>query len=145
MQNAEILCKLRYPSTGKKHLLSQVLFSTKFVPAERVKYADACEIACGSEIRLRRVKERILFHIEQSRRRREIFHNFRRKLFHILPHGEIFHQKLQGLKSLTQKRENSFFISLHQAKLGPQRYCVAVMCPYRQGFVSLHRKRSPSL
>jgi hypothetical protein len=55
----------------------------KFVPAERVKYADACEIACGSEIRLRRVKERILFHIDQSRRRREIFHNFRRKLFHI--------------------------------------------------------------
>jgi hypothetical protein len=35
----------------------------KFVPAERVKYAGACEIACGSEIRLRRVKERILFHI----------------------------------------------------------------------------------
>jgi hypothetical protein len=30
-----------------------------------VKYADACEIACGSEIRLRRVKERILFHIDQ--------------------------------------------------------------------------------
>jgi len=39
------------------------LFSVKFVPAERVKYADACEIAYGSEIRLRRVKERILFHI----------------------------------------------------------------------------------
>ena len=47
---------------------------------ERVKYADACEIACGSEIRLRRVKERILFHIDQSRRRREIFHNFRKEI-----------------------------------------------------------------
>jgi hypothetical protein len=31
-------------------LLSQVLFLVKFVPAERVKYADACEIACGSEM-----------------------------------------------------------------------------------------------
>jgi len=39
------------------------LFSVKFVPTERVKYAGACEIACGSEIRLRRVGERILFHI----------------------------------------------------------------------------------
>ena len=28
-----------------------------------MKYAGTCEIACGSEIRLRRVKERILFHI----------------------------------------------------------------------------------
>ena len=26
------------------------------------------------------------------------------------------------------------------ASAGPQRYCVAVMCPYRQGFVSLHRR-----
>ena len=38
----------------KKHLLRQVLFSVKFVPAERVKYADACEIAYGSEMRFAR-------------------------------------------------------------------------------------------
>ncbi|MBP3666684.1 MAG: hypothetical protein J6K29_06495 [Clostridia bacterium] len=42
---------------------SEWLFSVKFVPAERVEYAGAGEIACGSEIRLRRVKERISFHI----------------------------------------------------------------------------------
>jgi hypothetical protein len=41
-----------------------------------VKYADACEIACGSEIRLRRVKERILFHILRSK----IFHNARERI-----------------------------------------------------------------
>ena len=72
-------------STPTTHPIEKALayaraFSVKFVPAERVKYADACEIACGSEIRLRRVKERILFHIDQSRRRREIFHNFRKEI-----------------------------------------------------------------
>ena len=64
------------PAMKKAIRVSEWLFSVKFVPTERVKYANACEIACGSEIRLRRVKERILFHIDQSRRRREIFHNF---------------------------------------------------------------------
>ncbi|MBO5511187.1 MAG: hypothetical protein J6B24_05585 [Clostridia bacterium] len=47
--------------------VSEWLFSVKFVPAERVKDAGACEIASGSEIRLRRVKERILFHIATAR------------------------------------------------------------------------------
>ena len=65
------------PAMKKAIRVSEWLFSVKFVPTERVKYANACEIACGSEIRLRRVEERILFHIDQSRRRREIFHNFR--------------------------------------------------------------------
>ena len=64
------------PAMKKAIRVSEWLFSVKFVPTERVKYANACEIACGSEIRLRRVEERILFHIDQSRRRREIFHNF---------------------------------------------------------------------
>ena len=68
------------PAKKKADFESNRLFSVKFVPAERVKYAEACEIACGSEIRLRRVKERILFHIDQSRRRREIFHNFRKEI-----------------------------------------------------------------
>ena len=78
---------------SKKHLHKQVLFAVKFVPAERMKYADACEIACGSEIRLRRVKERILFHIDQSRRRREIFHNFRREIISHSAQARIFHLK----------------------------------------------------
>ena len=65
---------------------------------ERVKYADACEIACGSEIRLRRVKERILFHIEQSRRRREIFHNFRKEFIsHFAARQNISFEKLINL------------------------------------------------
>ena len=54
---------LTAPAKKKAIRASGWLFSVKFVPAERVKYAGACEIACGSEIRLRRVKERILFHI----------------------------------------------------------------------------------
>ena len=33
----------------------------KFVPAERVKYADACEIACGSEMRFARGKVNFVF------------------------------------------------------------------------------------
>ncbi|MBQ5821230.1 MAG: hypothetical protein IIW31_08345, partial [Clostridia bacterium] len=70
----------------KKHLREQVLFSVKFVPAERVKYAGACEIACGSEIRLRRVKERILFHILQSR----IFHNARWRIISHSSQGKYF-------------------------------------------------------
>jgi hypothetical protein len=37
-------------------------FWAKFVSAERMKCAGACEIACGSKIRLRRVKEQILLH-----------------------------------------------------------------------------------
>ena len=45
-----------------------------------MKYADACEIACGSEIRLRRVKERILFHIATKE---QYFTIAARKLFHI--------------------------------------------------------------
>jgi hypothetical protein len=64
----------RQPAKSTCH--RQVLFAVKFVPAERVKYAGACEIACGSEIRLRRVGERISFHID----RREIFHNFRKEI-----------------------------------------------------------------
>ena len=81
------------PAKKKAIRVSEWLFSVKFVPAEWVKYADACEIACGSEIRLRRMKERILFHIDQSRRRREIFHNFRRKLFHIRRKANISLEK----------------------------------------------------
>jgi hypothetical protein len=71
---------------SKKHLRKQVLFAVKFVPSERVKYAGACEIACGSEIRLRRVGERISFHID----RREIFHNFRKEIISHSPQGEYF-------------------------------------------------------
>ena len=74
----------------EKALASARAFSVKFVPAERVKYAGACEIACGSEIRLRRVKERILFHINQSRRRREIFHNFRKEIISHSAQAEYF-------------------------------------------------------
>ena len=65
--------------TAKSTCHRQVLFAVKFVPSERVKYAGACEIACGSEIRLRRVGERISFHILRSK----IFHNSRSELFHI--------------------------------------------------------------
>ncbi len=69
-------------SAGKKKAIreSEWLFSVKFVPAERVKYVGACEIACGSEIRLRRVKERISFHIATKE---QYFTIFVRKLFHI--------------------------------------------------------------
>ena len=74
------------PAKKKAIRVSEWLFSVKFVPAERVKYAGACEIACGSEIRLRRVKERILFHIERS----EIFHNFRKEIISHSPQGEYF-------------------------------------------------------
>ena len=78
------------PAKKKAIRKSEWLFSVKFVPAERVKYADACEIACGSEIRLRRVKERILFHIDRSRRRREIFHNFRKEIISHSTQAEYF-------------------------------------------------------
>jgi hypothetical protein len=37
-----------------------------------VKYAGACEIACGSEIRLRRVEERISFHILLNKVKQDI-------------------------------------------------------------------------
>ena len=55
-------------STPTTHPIEKALayaraFSVKFVPAERVKYAGACEIACGCEIHLRHVGEQILFHI----------------------------------------------------------------------------------
>ena len=78
-------------STPTTHPIEKALayaraFSVKFVPAERVKYAGACEIACGSEIRLRRVKERILFHILQSR----IFHNARWRIISHSSQGEYF-------------------------------------------------------
>ena len=78
---AEIISALRRSDETQVLLPAQ-----KFVPAERVKYAGACEIACGSEIRLRRVGERILFHID----RREIFHNSQSELFHIR-RSRIFH------------------------------------------------------
>ena len=77
--------------TRHKHLRKQVLFSVNFGPSERVKYADACEsLASEPEIRLRRVKERILFHIDQSRRRREIFHNFRKEIISHSAQAEYF-------------------------------------------------------
>ena len=55
-------------STPTTHPIEKALayaraFSVKFVPAERVKYAGACEMPYGREIRLRRVGERISFHI----------------------------------------------------------------------------------
>ena len=74
----------------KSHSRCGWLFSAKFVPAERVKYAGACEMPFGREIRLRRVKERILFHIDQSRRRREIFHNFRKEIISHSAQAEYF-------------------------------------------------------
>jgi hypothetical protein len=58
-------------------------FAVKFVPSERVKYAGACEIAYGSEIRLRRVKERILFHILRSVSEVRYFTMCDSTLFHI--------------------------------------------------------------
>ena len=47
-------------STPTTHPIENALayaraFSVKFVPAERVKYAGACEMPYGREIRLRRV------------------------------------------------------------------------------------------
>ncbi|MBQ7300291.1 MAG: hypothetical protein IJW77_10660, partial [Clostridia bacterium] len=66
-------------------------------------------IACGSEIRLRRVKERILFHIDQSRRRREIFHNFRQE---IISHFAV--RQNISLKSKSSKhRHESWKLPFH--------------------------------
>ena len=45
----------------------QVLFSVKFVPAERVKYAGACEIACGSEMRFAREGNEFYFTSTEGR------------------------------------------------------------------------------
>ena len=82
----------------EKALASASAFSVKFVPLERVKYAGACEIACGSEIRLRRVKERILFHIVAKGH--DISQFSKGKLFHIRrepnisldhPMGKLYH------------------------------------------------------
>ena len=55
------------PVPWKKHLLSQVLFSVKFVPAERVKYAVASEIACGSEMRFAREGNEFYFTSTEGR------------------------------------------------------------------------------
>ena len=63
----------------KKHLLRQVLFSVKFVPAERVKYADACEIAYGSEMRFAREENEFHFTFCEAK----YFTISARKLFHI--------------------------------------------------------------
>ena len=63
----------------KKHLLQQVLFSVKFVPAERVKYADACEIAYGSEMRVAREENEFHFTFCEAK----YFTISARKLFHI--------------------------------------------------------------
>ena len=63
----------------KKHLPRQVLFSVKFVPAERVKYADACEIAYGSEMRFAREENEFHFTSNEVR----YFTISARKLFHI--------------------------------------------------------------
>ena len=62
-QSAGIFAKGEYPYSParKKHLLRQVLFSVKFVPAERVKYADVCEIAYGSEMRFAREENEFYF------------------------------------------------------------------------------------
>ena len=51
-------------SSRKKRIAKAIrFFQRNSFLTERVKYAIACEIAYGSEIRLRRVKERISFHI----------------------------------------------------------------------------------
>ena len=44
-----------------------MLFSVKFVPAERVKYAGACEIACGSEMRFAREGNEFYFTSTEER------------------------------------------------------------------------------
>ena len=59
----------------KKHLLSQVLFSTKFACGEW-NLASPSEIAPLWNICFANVKRRISFHIERS----EIFYNFRKKI-----------------------------------------------------------------
>ena len=56
----------RLGGASRKKRTSQRLalfFQRNSFLTERVKYASACEIAYGSEIRLRRVRERISFHI----------------------------------------------------------------------------------
>ena len=56
-----------------------MLFSVKFVPAERVKYADACEIAYGSEMRFAREENEFHFTFCEAK----YFTISARKLFHI--------------------------------------------------------------
>ena len=76
------------PTTGtrKKHLREQVLFSVKFVPAERVKYADACEIAYGSEMRFAREENEFHFTFCEAKyftiSARKLFHIRQRRIFH---------------------------------------------------------------
>ena len=146
------------PTTGtrKKHLREQVLFSVKFVPAERVKYAGACEIACGSEIRLRRVKERILFHILQSR----IFHNARWRIISHSSQGEYFTFILFFLESDPCNQANrgsavphflhkkglhlealSFFILLPAAP--SQKHCEPPPYPRRSEWCRTRSSRTP--
>jgi len=64
-------------------LPQQVLFSVKFVPAERVKYADACEIACGSEMRFAREENEFHFTSNKAAGGVRYFTISARKLFHI--------------------------------------------------------------
>ena len=73
-----------------------MLFSVKFVPAERVKYADACEIAYGSEMRFAREENEFHFTFCEAK----YFTISARKLFHIrrkpnislnLFDSEVFH------------------------------------------------------
>jgi hypothetical protein len=54
-----------------------------------VKYAGACEIACGSEIRLRRVEERISFHILLNKVKQDIS-QFPKEIISHSPSGEYF-------------------------------------------------------
>jgi hypothetical protein len=50
-------------------------------------------MASPCEIRLRACEGFISFHIEQSRRRREIFHNFRKKIISHSPQVNISLEK----------------------------------------------------
>ena len=88
IKSAFLACHLfRSLITWKKHLLSQVLFQwNSFLRNEWNAPSERESLAGEPEIRLRRVGERILFHID----RREIFHNSRSELFHIR-RSRIFH------------------------------------------------------
>ena len=105
----------------------------------RDTYFSYTPTACGGGIQKCRM--------QNEKCRAFFFHNFEFRI----PNFELFTAdcstqwpKTFNLKIIRTQGANLEFVqitvSLHQAKLGPQRYCVAVMCPYRQGFVSLHRR-----
>ena len=89
-----------------------------------MKYAGACEIACGSEIRLRRVEGRISFHVLLNKVKQDIS-QFPKEIISHSPSGEYFTSS-----SLTPRRLCAI--------LDPKRWCYYIQKTFRfdDGFVS---------